>query len=327
MKIEIKYPKLANLYSFVSNLSQWNKLVCVPERKKEWIQRTGGLSQKEKKYLEEFSQIFQKAEINLEPVFLFENSKKVWLIVSKKIGKINSSKIQLIFKIFGNRFKKIWDKENKKLKILAQELIKRKPQINHNLEIIKKLCGLTKQRLPQKIKVILLLSSGLKEDCQGWAFKGKVALECSGWPIKRMDYLINNIFVHECFHILFKKNKKLFSAFKSIVNKNRQFINKIGLEKWTPEIIFEEALISSFLPEGYLSEKNFKINSRKITQREIAKKKVDDFTKLRNFCALHLYDLAKKYVDDSKSLDKFYFEKVTECIRDFFLQKNQKRKG
>ena len=169
----------------------------------------------------------------------------------------------------------------------------------------------------------MLLSSGSKEDCQGWSFKEKIALECSGWPIKKTNYLINNIFLHECFHILFKKNKKLFSVFKLIINKNRQLLNGIEFAEWTPEIIFEEILISSFSPEGYLSEKNLRINSRKIAQKELTKKNSDNFTKLRNFCALHLYDLAKEYCDKNKALDKFYFEKAVECFK-IFVSQNRK---
>jgi hypothetical protein len=150
MKIEIKYPKTTNLYSFISNLSQWNELVCVPQRKKEWIQKTGKLSQKEKDALREFRQIFQKTKINLEPIFLFENSKKIWSILSEKIGKANSDKIQSIFKIFENRFNKIWHKENEKLRRIAKGFINKKPRIDNNLEIIGKLCGLKKQQLPKK---------------------------------------------------------------------------------------------------------------------------------------------------------------------------------
>lgn len=314
MKIEIKYPKLTNLYSFISNLSQWNELVCVPRRKKEWVKKTGKLSQRERMALKEFSQIFQKAKINLEPIFLFESHKKVWPILSKEISQESCHKIRSIFRIFESRFDKIWKDEKKKLKRIAKEFINKKFQISRNLEDIEKLCGLSKEQLPQKMEVRLLLSS--KGDCQGWSFKEVVVLECSGWPIKKINYLFL-IFLHECFHILFKRNGKLFSVFKSVINRNRQIINKTELKNWMPEVIFEEALISSFLPEGYLSEKILKINSRKVARKELAKKRVDKFAALRNFCALHLYDSAKKFVSENKPLDEFYFEKTVKCIRDF----------
>ncbi len=324
--MEIKHPKITNLYSFISNLSQWNELVCVPQRKKEWIQKTGSLSQKEKDALKEFRQIFQGAKINLEPIFLFKDPKKVWPILLKEIGKAKANKIQSIFKVFEDRFNKIWGKEKEKLERIKKDFINKESQISNNLKIIQKLCRLRKQRLPKKIEVKLLLSSSSKEDCQGWSFNEKIVLECSGWPIEKTNYLINNIFLHECFHILFKKNKKLFSVFKSIINKNRRLLRGTKFAKWTPEIVFEEILISSFLPEGYLSEKNLGINSRASARKELLKENADNFSKLRNFCALYLYNLAKEYCDKNKPLDKFYLEKAIECLKIFISKTKEGKK-
>ncbi len=165
MKIKITQSKISNLYSFISNLSQWNKLVCVPQRKKEWLQKTGKLNKKEKEALKKFSQIFQKAKFNLEKIFLYENPKKIWQILAKKIGKTNAFNIQSIFKILEGRFNKIWKSENKKLKKIAKEFSQRKSEIKANLEIIRKLCGLQKT-LPQKIELRLLLSSNKKKNAR-----------------------------------------------------------------------------------------------------------------------------------------------------------------
>ena len=321
MKIEIKYPKLANLYSFVSNLSQWNKVACVPQRQKEWIQKTGKLKPQEKANLNTFSKILQQTKINLEPIFLFEEYKKVWPTISRKVSKTESEQIQLIFKIFENRFNKIWSEENKKLKIIAKKFKGQNSQINSRLETIRKLCGLKKQQLPKKIEVRLLLSSNFQEECQGWSFKDKIVLECSGWPLQKIDYLINNIFLHECFHILFKKNQKLFRVLKVMLNTHNKILKKFISKIWSPEIIFEEVLISSFLPEGYLTEKFSKINVQQIAKKELLKQKNDNLTRLRYFAALYFYELAKKYVEENKPLDKFYFEKVIECISTYFNSK------
>ena len=317
MKIEVKYPKQTNLYSFVSNLSQWNELVCVPQRKKEWIKRTGKLNQEEEKNLNEFSKVLQEAESNLETIFLFEKPKDIQALISKEISKEKFEIIKQTFKVFEGRFNKVWNEEYENLKVIEKKFNEKKSQIDKNLEDIKKLCGLTKKQLPQKIETTLILSSTLKEDCQGWSFKEKVVLECSGWPKEKIEYLIYSIFLHECFHILFKRNIKLFSNFKSVAHKNRHSINLTELSEWPPEVILEEIVISTFLPEGYLSEKNMNINSRKTAKKEAEKKSTDDFTRLRNFCALHLYDLAKEYTDKDKQLDRFYFEKAIDCIKKF----------
>ena len=66
----------------------------------------------------------------------------------------------------------------------------------------------------------------------------------------------------ELFHILFKNNKELFKIFKDITKLNSKLINSSRiLRKWGAEIVFEEALISSFLPEGYLGQKLYPQNT------------------------------------------------------------------
>lgn len=326
MKFDIKYSKISNLYSFISNLSQWNELVCIPQRKKKWLKKTGKLTLIEKKTLKKFCQIFQKTKFNLEIIFLFGETKKIWQTLVKKIGRRKTLEIQKILKILENKFKLIWPIENKKLKVIARSFRGKISRINSNLKIIQKVCGLTYKQLPKKVKLRLFLSSNDREDCQSWYFNETIILECSGWPVKKLDYLINNIFLHECFHLFFQKNKKLFSKSKIIVRKNRKLIDKVGLKNWPAEVIFQEALISSFLPEGYLAEKFLKINSIKLARQKLAKKKLDKFSRLRFFCALNLYPLSKKYVEQNKPLDEFYLEKVIDCLKNFILPNKKGRK-
>ena len=185
MKFDIKYSKISNLYSFISNLSQWNELVCVPQRKREWLKITGKLSIDQKRALKNFCQIFQSSKSNLEPIFLFGETKKIWLNLAKEIGNEKMIEIKKVFKILEDKFNLIWPPENKKLKAITKTFKSEVSRINSNLKIIQKLCGLTDKQLSQKIELRLLLSSNKKEDCQGWYFNEIMVLECSGWPIKK----------------------------------------------------------------------------------------------------------------------------------------------
>ncbi len=303
MEIIIEYPKLVNLYSFISNLSQWNDLVCIPERKKEWIKRTGKLNKKDVDALNRFSRLFQESELNIENIFLYDNPQYIWRILSKKIGCEKTKELRDIFALFKERFNVIWSKDINKIKRIEQEFSKQKNLLNKNLNIIKNLCGIPQNRLSTEIRVRLILSSNIKEESQGFAYKNIIILECSGWPMKKINYLINNILLHESFHILFKQNKKLFKRFQGLVNKNRQILDKHFLKTWGAEIVFEEALVSSFIPEGYLTEKISGQNTINEAKSKLRSKKITGLERLRYQSAIDNYDIAKEYVEGWKVLD------------------------
>lgn len=313
MKLNIKKYKLTNLYLFISELSQWNELLCVVQRKKEWLKKTGQLTSQEKEALKEFSKIFIDAPNNLELIFLFKQPKNIWLNVQKQIGKEKTDRLKQIFKLFELRFNKLWPKEKIKLDKIEKLFKASQQTIEQNLSLILNLCGLKKSQLPKSVEIILLLNSS-REEAQGWSYQSKIILECSNWPINKINYLINCIFLHELFHLLIKKNKKIFKTILSQSTQIQKYLPK-KLKQWQPKIILEDAVISSFLPEGYLAERFCNIKVKKEAQKEIKKKSNDDFTKLRNQCAFEMYETAKEYVEKNKKINEKYIEAIVECIK------------
>lgn len=321
MKLKLQISKIKNMYSFISNLSQWNDLFCVKQRKKEWLAKTWPLSDIEKKSLRLFAKILRETDFDIENLFLFENDKKIWSGLSEQIDAKQTQQLKIIFKTFEHRFEKVWKQNIKKINLIKKGISKKTEIINKNIKIIDTLCDLPSKDLSPDIIVYILLSSNVKEEIQGRAAGNAIALECSGWPIAKIDYLINNILLHEIFHILFKRNKHLFKKFNKIIEKNTPLLEKSKLYIWPPKIILEETLVSSFAPEGYLSEKNLKINIIKEAKKELAKKRIDAMTHLRNFAAIRMRDYAKDYVDNQKLLDFFFFEKISDIIEEF-VKKN-----
>ncbi len=99
--------------------------------------------------------------------------------------------------------------------------------------------------------------------------------------------------------------------------KNYHLLTKTSLKIWMPRIIFEETLVSSFLPEGYLEEKMSGKNVKKVAKEELKNKKNNDFYKLQYFSVLQLYNTAKEYIEKNKTLDYAYFAKVINCVKSF----------
>jgi len=317
MQIIIQKNKISNLYSFISNLSQWNELVCVPNRKKEWIKTTGKLNEKENECLKVFSKIMQESTNNLELIFLFSDKKDIWQKISKEIGNEKTIILKQIFSYFRSRFNILWKEEEDKIKIIEKYFNRNINLIDNNLNVIKSLCNLSNQKVNERITLNLLLSSSKKTDCQAWYYNNIIVLEASGWPKENLDELLNSIFLHECFHLYFQKNKLLFSNLKKLASKNKKNINRLDLKHWPVEVILEECLVSSFLPEGYLSEKFLKKDVKKIASKKIESKNIDQFSKIRYFCALNLYKNAKNYVENKKTLDIFYFNDLVKSVNKF----------
>lgn len=305
MKIEKSYPKLSNLFLFVSDLSQWNNLTCLPKRKKEWIKKTGNLNQQEKDKLKKFSDILQQTENNLELVFLFGKN-DAEDILKKKNNQKKIKEISDILVFFKEKFDLIWENEEKKLKSISRQINLKNIIIKENLKKIQKLCGLSNKQLPEKVALKLFISA--PEEYQAWSFKNIIILECSGYNKKIND--IYNIFLHECFHILLKKNKNLFNKFSSIIKSNQNIAGKNKEFKiWGAEIIFEEALISSFLPEGYLGQK-IGLDGQKDNKK-------DSLERLRNFCQSAMFNMARDYAEKSRKLDEKYFLEIAKNIEKF----------
>jgi len=313
MKFDIKINKLSNLYLFISELSQWNELICVPSRKKEWLKQTNYLNPKEKQALKEFSQIFIQASGNPELTFLSEQDKNIWPKITKQIGSKQTQKLKEIFKLFENKFQKIWPSKKEKLAKISKHIKNKQKQIDKKILLICQLCHVKPQSLPAKLDLFLFMNSST-EEAQGWSYQDKIILECSDWPFKKINYLIHCILLHETFHFIIKKNKKIFNLILNSSSQIKKYL-PADLKKWDPKIILEDLLISSFLPEGYLTEKFCKINIKKEAKQELKKKNIDNFTKLRNFCALHMYELAKEYTEKEKSLNENYLEELIECIK------------
>lgn len=317
MRLSIKQIKLSNLYSFLSHLSQWNELVCVPSRKREWLRRTGILLPYEQQALLRFSKILQEAKNNLEPIFLFGSPKKIWTLVSQEVGFKNAKDLQKVFNLFKNRFEKIWEIDEKRLKRITQKFRERIQEINEHAYFIERLCGVMNAQRDYLVEFRPLLSSSKTDEYWAWSLDNTIVLECSGYPLKKIDELIFNIFLHEYFHICFQKNKSIHSRFRSMIKKQATHIQHPQLKQYTTKLIFEEALISSFLPEGYFGAKNLNLNCRATAQKELKKKNNNTFTKLRYFCALKMYDLAKSYIEKGMVLDEIYFRAIIRHTKEF----------
>ena len=304
LNLNIKISKFSNLYSFVSDLSQWGDYKYFEYRKKEWIRKTGKLSKKENNLLLRFKNIQEKSNEHIELFFIFEKESEIKKKLKHVLSREDLGCIFYILSCFENRFNVIWENIEKKL-LWTKERIEKK-NIDPVIVDIFSLCDINKK---DRLKVdINLLISGFS-DLHGWVSGSDIAMECSGWRKKDINELINTIMPHEFFHILISKNKKIKKEISMMVTKEKERINNVnknfGLSN---QMFLEELVLSSFIPEGYLLEKYSKININKNYKDNINSK--DKLRVLRLYIADKMRDVAKEYVEDNKVIDKNYIEKI-----------------
>jgi len=327
IKLNFRISKLNNLFSFVSCLSKGGENAYISKRNQEWLGRIGALTKQDEALLNSLSLILKQADFHIEPVLLTSSSQEFYEKLKKEFGQDKTKQIKKTLNHFSKRFDIIWSWDKVKMDKITLEIRERKAKINLIIGDILKLCGLTQDDNLWDIKIHFFLSSNHKSDRIAWTswmpHDSSIILECSGWPQREMNELAYSILPHEYFHLILRKNKELFSDLQLFINRHNKLVKNIGVGDMDTGMIFEEILISSFLPEGYLSEKHLGFNVKKRIPKILNSKKINLLARVRYEYALLLYDMAKEYVNGDKILDDGYFEEIISG-----LQKNiRKKKG
>lgn len=180
--------------------------------------------------------------------------------------------------------------------------------------IMKKIYSLSNYKNDFDTKLTIVLKPSRIDRLEGWVESEKrIVLKCSGW--KDLNEIVFLTIPHELFHLAIQRNKKLSLVIKKMANSNYQKLSKINIHNWKIHLVLEELLISSFIPEGYLSEKFSKIDVQKKNKKIIKSQKADPFLKERHKIAFKMFPLAKKYVENSKPIDEDYLINIINNIK------------
>lgn len=340
MDFKICYTKLGNQFFFVSNLAEWH-FSCRKKYNEKWIKQTGLLNKREKKALKDFKAIIKKygfgikngKKIYLGIPFITPSSSQIWEKVKNWTGESRQEELKKIFEIFEPRFEKIWavsvDQLGKTKQILEETLGNKKTD-----EILKTFSNLygNNGEINKKILKIYLFSIPSEDSIGGGANLGlgKITIESSGIKKENLFRVLPIIF-HEIAHLFEKR------CFRPLLKKWVNSLNedekkqvkkaKIYQEIKSLETILNETIVSSLLPEGYLSEKFFGIKIKDRIEKYFKnnfKSDVSSLTaeyrnlkNLRSYGAYHLYNLAKVYVEQRKMLDSDYIREVYKIFKEF----------
>ncbi|MDD4762019.1 MAG: hypothetical protein PHZ25_03295 [Candidatus Pacebacteria bacterium] len=318
MKFNFRTSKLANLFLMVLEFSYKREESQFTERAKEWIKETGSLTKNDEENLKSFSFIFSAFKSkNLDLVFLLENEKDVWKKTEKIIGNKNLKEMEIILSCFEKRFDIVWKKDKKKMEKIKDYFMENKKIFQNMIDSAKILCGIKEFKI-ENVPIHIFLSSSGKDDFLGWfswsPVKSDIVLECSRWPIKKVGKFSLCLLGHEFFHLILRKNRKLMNLIKEISENYKEKLKKINYGSPRLDFLFEELLISSFIPEGYLAEKYAGIKIKKQKNKKISAKNILDFSEARKKYSFLIKEDSSLYVNEQKKIDKKYLEKLAEII-------------
>ena len=244
--------------------------------------------------------------------FYGKNEDKIWRQIEKIIGKESAKEMKRSIVSLDPFFTLHWHKASKHLLLWKQYFQNNQSLFQQAILELKKLSGIryfTISKIP-----IYLISDPVNNDKEinawfSWTLKESFIVVEIPLSIK----VPNNFFplavlAHEFFHLMLRKNKNLFLKITNVTKENDKLLTKLA-EGMPNRIFLEELLISSFIPEGYLSEKCF--NTKVISHTS----KPKDLLRWRKFVAFKLYQAAKKYINNAWQIDENYLKNLIGIIK------------
>jgi len=263
-------------------------------------------------YLVKFNLQKYLTDKNINLSFYGNNENKIWKQIEKAIGEQNTKQIKKYTNSLESVFASHWPKASKHLLLWRRYFQNNQQLFQQIIFEIKKLSGV-KYFAVSKIPIYLISDHSSKDkEINAWF----------SWTPKESFIVIeipfglripNNFFpmgvlAHEFFHLILRGNKNLFSKISKIAKENEKLFAKLS-EGMPDRIFLEELMISSFIPEGYLSEKYFRA---KVTTYIVKPKSLLAW---RKFVAFKLYQMVKKYINDNRQIDEKYLQNLMRIIK------------
>lgn len=252
------------------------------------------------------------ADENINRLFYDQNEEKIWEQIEKSIGRQNTKRFQKDITSLEPIFTPHWRKTSKHLFLWKKYFQNNQSLLQQIISDIEKLSEVEKFNI-YKIP-IHLISDPLSKDKEinawfSWTPKESfIIVEIPPGLKAPNNFFPLSILAHEFFHLMLRKNKSLFSKISKITEENKKILTKLS-EGMPSRIFLEELLISSFIPEGYLSEKYF--NTKVVPNTSRPK----NLLMWRKFVAFKLYQKAKKYINSAQRIDEKYLRDLIDIIK------------
>ncbi|MBU1255889.1 MAG: hypothetical protein ABII95_02080 [Patescibacteria group bacterium] len=251
---------------------------------------------------------------NVDISFYGKSEDEIWKQIGKSIEKQNTEQFKKAIVPIKPIFASHWQKAFKNLLSWKQYFQGNSELFEQVILDIKKLSG-TNHFLLSKIPIYLVSDFRSNDkDINAWfSWMPKQSFIVVEIPfgLKVSSGLFQlGVLAHEFFHLILKQNKNLVLRINQIVEENRGLFEKLSKGDILDKMFFEELLVSSFIPEGYLSKKYFDL---KIATDIFSSKDLLDW---RRSVAFKMQQTAKKYISNARQIDKEYLEQLITVIKE-----------
>ncbi len=251
---------------------------------------------------------------NFNLSFYEKSENKIWRQIEKSIGEENTKQIKKSIVLLKPAFALYWRKTSKHLLLWKRYFQNNQPLFQQIVFKVKKLSGIKHFKV---FKIpIYLISDPISKDKEinaRFSWTPKKSFIVIGIPLRLKvpnNFFPVSVLIHEFFHLILRENKNLIFEINKVAEEDTILLTKLSKEHMLNRMFLEELLISSFIPEGYISEKYFGIKVDVLTS------KPKDLLEWRRFIAFKMQNTAKKYINDARQIDKNYLRHIIEIIKE-----------
>lgn len=250
---------------------------------------------------------------HIDTFFYGKSENEIWKQIRKLIGEQKTKQFKKDITPLKPIFTLHWRKASKHLLLWKRYFQSNQSLFRQTILGVKKLSGI-KHFAFYRTPVYLISDSKSKDkEINAWfSWTPKETFVVVEIPLGLKppgNYFPLGVLVHEFFHLILKENKKLVFQISKVAEENARLFAKISKNHVPNRMFLEELLISSFIPEGYLSEKylGIKINAYTL--------KPKDLLDWRKVVAFKLQDTAKKHIESNRKIDKRYLKHIINIIQ------------
>ncbi len=251
---------------------------------------------------------------SVDLLFYEKDKNKILSNIRKEMGQGKTGEIKNGITLLEPKFAPHWIKISKHLHLWEKYYRNNKLAFQNIISDIKKLSG-TKNFTLSKTDIYFVSDPLSKyNDINAWFSwtpkESFMVVEISPNFNVSKDYFPIGILAHEFFHLILRADKRLMLQIDKISKKNTGLLSRLSKGLIPNRMFLEELLVSSFIPEGYLSEKYLHI---KTTSNNPSKP--GNLLAWRRLVASQMRDTVKKYMDDDKKIDERYLKLLVEVIK------------
>jgi len=264
-------------------------------------------------YLVKFGLQKYIANESVNSLFYNKSEGRIWRRVREAIGKQNAKRIKNAIALLRPSFASHWHKASKHLLSWKRYFQLHRALFQQIISDIKKLSGIKHFAL-SKIPVYLISDprSNDKEINAWFSWMPEESFIVVEIPLglKTSTSLSPlGILAHEFFHLILRRKTGFMLQINKVAEKNAKLFAELSAGRVPNRIFLEELLISSFIPEGYLSEKHLGIKFAPYTS------KPKNLLTWRKLLASQLHKITRRYINGTRQIDREYLKHALRAIK------------